>query len=357
MPRASGTYTAPSSSWSPAIAATSATPSDWNGLLTDLSSALTQSMSRDGTSPPTQNMPMANFKFTGLGAGANPGDSARWEQLFSLGLETDVASAATTDIGVINSLLIRVLGTTTITSFGINYNGPRFVRFAGALTLTNSATLVLPGGANITTSANQLMIITPIGNPATGWQVAAASVTNLINGSAGVIPWQSGAGVTAFTAAGTVGQVLISGGTSSPTWAGVTGTGNVVKDTGATIGTSTLNTSTINTATFKDYTETPFAIGTTAAATIAYTNGGVQYLITSANLTVTLPTAAAGRTVVLFINYGGAHTVTFAGGTLLKPVGGSFPTATSVAGKWDKYVISCLPDGTATTIADGGRAF
>lgn len=67
---------------------------------------------------------------------------------------TTVASASTTDIGATASQRISVTGTTTITSFGTVPNQLRFVTFAGALTLThNATTLILPGGANITTAA------------------------------------------------------------------------------------------------------------------------------------------------------------------------------------------------------------
>jgi hypothetical protein len=41
---------------------------------------------------------------------------------------------------------------------------------------------------------------------------------NLSGGSAGQVPWQSAPSVTAFTATGTSGQLLQSGGTGSPTW-------------------------------------------------------------------------------------------------------------------------------------------
>lgn len=83
--------------------------------------------------------------------------------------EVDVASAATCDIGAAASLLVRITGTTTITSFGTNYAGPRFIRFSGALTLTHAATLVLPGAANITTAAGDTCIATPISG---GWVVS-----------------------------------------------------------------------------------------------------------------------------------------------------------------------------------------
>ena len=48
--------------------------------------------------------------------------------------------------------------------------------------------------------------------------LAVGTATNLANGVAGAIPYQSGAGTTGFSAAGSSGQFLISGGTGSPTW-------------------------------------------------------------------------------------------------------------------------------------------
>lgn len=48
----------------------------------------------------------------------------------------------------------------------------------------------------------------------------ATTATNLDGGTAGVIPYQTGAGATAFSAAGTNGQVLTSAGSgAAPTWA------------------------------------------------------------------------------------------------------------------------------------------
>jgi hypothetical protein len=88
-----------------------------------------------------------------------------------LSAPVQLASASTTDIGAQNTPFIEVTGTTTITSFGTNYNGPRFVKFAGALTLThNATTLVLPGGANITTAAGDCLIAIP-NQSGSGWAV------------------------------------------------------------------------------------------------------------------------------------------------------------------------------------------
>jgi hypothetical protein len=63
--------------------------------------------------------------------------------------ETSVASAAACNLGAAASLFVTVTGTTAITGLGIGANLLRFVRFAGALTLTHNATsLILLGGAS-----------------------------------------------------------------------------------------------------------------------------------------------------------------------------------------------------------------
>jgi hypothetical protein len=168
----SGTYNLLTNSWNPAINGVSATAADWQNLANDIAAALTQSLSSDGQTPVTGNLPMTGNKLTGLGAGSATGDSLRWEQLFSQGTPQNLASAATTDIGAQNSVFLNITGTTTITSFGTNYNGPRYIRFDSALTLThNATTLILPGAANITTAAGDSAIVVPSGSPANGWRL------------------------------------------------------------------------------------------------------------------------------------------------------------------------------------------
>jgi hypothetical protein len=168
----SGTYNLLTNSWNPATNGVSATAVDWQNLINDVAAALTQSLSADGQTPITGNLNAGNNKITGLAAGSATGDSLRWEQLFSQGQPANLASAATTDIGAQNTVLLNITGTTTITSFGTNYNGPRYLRFDGVLTLThNATTLILPGGANITTAAGDSAIVVPNGTPANGWRV------------------------------------------------------------------------------------------------------------------------------------------------------------------------------------------
>lgn len=89
------------------------------------------------------------------------------------GPEATLASNSTTDLGSTNVTTVKVTGTTTITSFGYSAatsNPIYFVRFAGALTLTQNATsLILPGAANIATAAGDALIAEYLGGG--NWQV------------------------------------------------------------------------------------------------------------------------------------------------------------------------------------------
>jgi len=124
-----------------------------------------------------------------------------------LSAELDVASSGTCDIGASNSPFARITGTTTITSFGTNYNGPRFLRFIDTPTLThNASTLILPTGANIIAAAGDTCIAIPKAtstNP-DGWVVAAYQRATGGPLLTYVTPAQlQGQTYTAFTTAGT----------------------------------------------------------------------------------------------------------------------------------------------------------
>lgn len=81
-----------------------------------------------------------------------------WNSLISAG-EVSVASATTCDLGAAGSLFVQITGTAAIASFGTGANKLRFVRFAGALTLThNAASLILLGGLSRTTAAGDVGI-------------------------------------------------------------------------------------------------------------------------------------------------------------------------------------------------------
>lgn len=77
-----------------------------------------------------------------------------------------VASATTADLGAVPGRYINITGTTTITGLGtIKAGTVKYVKFAGALTLTHNATsLILPGAANITTIAGDTAIFVSEGS-------------------------------------------------------------------------------------------------------------------------------------------------------------------------------------------------
>jgi len=101
--------------------------------------------------------------YGGSGAGVNVG---------TFGSEYPIPSATTTDLGSAPAHNVQITGTTTITSFGTSAQtiAPIYVgRFSGALTLTNSTSLILPGGNNITTSNGDAFIAEYMGSGS--WRV------------------------------------------------------------------------------------------------------------------------------------------------------------------------------------------
>lgn len=78
---------------------------------------------------------------------------------------SDMASAATVDLGAAAGQYVKVTGTTTITAFGtVNAGVMRWVEFTGALVLTHNATsLKLPGAANVATAAGDVGCFVSLG--------------------------------------------------------------------------------------------------------------------------------------------------------------------------------------------------
>ena len=77
-----------------------------------------------------------------------------------------VASATTADIGAAASNFVSITGTTTITGLGtIAAGAMRWVKFGDVLKLTHNGTsLILPGGANITTAAGDTAVFVSEGS-------------------------------------------------------------------------------------------------------------------------------------------------------------------------------------------------
>ena len=79
MPRNSGTYNPPAGQ--PVISGTSISSTVFNNLVSDLGNEITNSIPRDGSAPPTTNLPLGNFKITGLGAATLATDATQFQQV------------------------------------------------------------------------------------------------------------------------------------------------------------------------------------------------------------------------------------------------------------------------------------
>ena len=90
----SGSF-APYTPGNPVVSGAVISATDHNNTIADIASGLSNTVTRDGQSPPTTNLPMGNFKLTGLAAGTVTGDSVRFGQLSTLQklMSTDAGSS------------------------------------------------------------------------------------------------------------------------------------------------------------------------------------------------------------------------------------------------------------------------
>jgi len=271
---------------------------------------------------------------------------------------------------------------------------PTWVTAAGTGTVTSvnvsgGTTGLTASGGPVTTSGT----ITIAGTLATANGGTGGTATP----TAGTIPYGTGTAL-GYSAVGTSGQVLTSGGAGAPTWTTVTGTGTVtsVNVSGGTTGLTysggpitgsgtitmagtlavanggtgitsfgtgvatafgqnvsgsgsiVLGTSpTVNNPTVTNYVESVVAIGTvTTANTLSLTSGTVQTatLTASTACTFTMPTATAGKSFILLLKQAattGNGTATF---TSVKWNASGAPTITATAGKMD--ILTFVADGT-----------
>lgn len=72
----SGTYNLPSGN--PVVTGTTISTTWANTTLSDIASALTNCVTRDGQSPATANIPLGNYKLTGVGSPTATGDALVW---------------------------------------------------------------------------------------------------------------------------------------------------------------------------------------------------------------------------------------------------------------------------------------
>lgn len=136
-----------------------------------------------------------------------------------------LASAATVDIGAATSNYVIITGTTTITSFGtIAQGAERILRFTGSLQITHNATsMILFGGANITTQAGDTCRVISEGGGnwrLLSYQRASGALTNIATSKTAnytattaddLIPCDATSGaftVTLYSASGNAGHEI-----------------------------------------------------------------------------------------------------------------------------------------------------
>jgi len=153
-------------SYSPEVDGTTIEAARYNGLTTDIAAGITNAIAKDGQNTPTANLPMGNRKHTGLAAGSAAGDSVRYEQANVIGETTVTGHATLADIFAAATARVLFDGTgLTVTAIpASSLNTWKIVRFNGVNTLTNSASLVLSGGGDITTAAGDYALFVSVGS-------------------------------------------------------------------------------------------------------------------------------------------------------------------------------------------------
>lgn len=127
---------------------------------------------------------------------------------------SDIASASSIDLSATNGLFHDITGTTAITALSTVRAGVwKVLKFEGALTLTHNATsLILPGGANITTADGDIAMVVSegSGNWRCAFYIKKSSIPVVLGSisAAGDIWQATAANVMARLGIGTARQVL-----------------------------------------------------------------------------------------------------------------------------------------------------
>lgn len=98
-----------------------------------------------------------------------------------------VASAGTIDLDAATGNYLHITGTTTITAITLAQGAVRWVVFDGVLTLTHSATLILPGAVDIITAAGDVAQFVGEGGGVTRCLVYIRSATPAGGGFSGAL--------------------------------------------------------------------------------------------------------------------------------------------------------------------------
>lgn len=145
-----GNYTPPAPPVFPAVSGTTIRADYFNTVVNDIGGALSKTITRDGQSPPTANLPMGGFKLTGLSVGTARTDSARVGDVQDGKITTLTAVSGSNTIAATSSPLITaytsgmnfrfIAAAANTAAVTINING------LGAVALTKSGAQPLEAG-------------------------------------------------------------------------------------------------------------------------------------------------------------------------------------------------------------------
>lgn len=246
--------------------------------------------------------------------------AALWEQ------GADVASAGTISLG--EGGYFNVTGTTAITDidFATDKAGRKaWVKFAGVLTLTNGASLILPTGANISTAAGDTACFVSEGSDAVRCVSYNRASGSALAGGTGTVTSVALSAPAIFSVTGspvtTSGTLALSLATQSANqvWAGPTSGGAATPTFRALV---------------KGDLPAPAIQSVTSSATVTPTFANDQVIITAQaaalNLANPTGTAADGYGISIRIKDNGtARAITY--GTQYRAIGVTLPTTTVIS--------------------------
>ena len=277
----SGTFVI-NSAGQPVVTGTVISSTAFNALTADLATGLSTTITKNGQSTPTANLPMGGFKLTGLVDGTAATDSATVSQ---------IQSAYGTFLTASGTNTITATVSPSLTAYAVG----QIFAFVAAATNT--------GAATINISSLGAKSITRLG-------ATALIAGDLIINSVAFIVYD-----------GTQFQLL-----NPNTFTNITFTGNA---------TFAAYTETITAS---------GTVGATATLSIALGTVLTATLTSATACTFTMPTATAGKSFVLLLKQpasGSATTATFTG---VKWNSGGAPTITATVGKLD--ILAFVADGT-----------
>lgn len=155
----SGTYNLPAGN--PVVTGTTISSTTTNTTNSDIATALTNCITRDGQSTPSANLPMNAKKLTDLAAGTSAGDSVRYEQVLLL--------AGGTMTGTV-TLVTPILGTPTSGTLTSCTGLPLTTGVTGTLPVAKGGTGVTTstGSGNVVLSTSPTLTTPVLGTPSSG---------------------------------------------------------------------------------------------------------------------------------------------------------------------------------------------